>query len=880
MYKISIIVPVFNVEDTLQNAFDSILTQNIGFENLEVIFVDDKSTDNSASIIKKFSRKYSNVKAIYLDENSGFAGKPRNIGIKNATAPYLMFLDPDDVFLDDACEILYNNITKNDLEFVSANYDITRDGKTVKNNWNILKLEDEESLEIQSIEENFNFLLTPPSVWSKIYKKEFILKENIEFLVGVPAQDLVFVTETLLKANGIKYINHSVVEYIPRTNDSITSKRNKSTLAGFIKSYTAVLNIAKEFNANYAWLGPRNLYFWIKQFCLSDLSIKDKIDLLYMANPLFEEFIASDNITPPHYLDEFLYMIEKKDFFNASRLSCNLDIYYSENILIDKIKEKKIFQLFYGYDIEIGGLAKATFNRANLLTKNGYDVTLLNIDKNKNCEYITKNFHDNGYLNEFIKIINIYEYISCKNTVDKNVIPPQENTSNLIVKKMKKTDNSVILNYYTTNLSKNLVKTEQYLNNYYSIKHYLNGEEIKEYFYTNDGFKFLEIDNEESVTLIDRSVNQEIKFETPFEFYDYFTTEILMKCESKPFLINENSGIVPNFNNIDSCLAYRIASIHTNPYLENHHYGSPIRNDFTILKNVDELDYIVVLTEGLKNDLNKEFGINTIKAIPNIIDLSKHENNECNEKDLNKISIFARLSPEKNISDAIKAFEKVTMKNKNARLEIFGRAVIDVEKIQEERLTSLVDELNLNNKVIFKGHSDNVSFEMQNSLATLFTSIYEGLGMVVLESMLNKTPVISYDIHYGPSDFIVNDKNGYLVKYGDIDILAEHMINLLDNPQKAIEMGELAHETVQKQINEEEIFKKWENVLIDVYMNSLNLPKHHLIENEILNELIKNERVKIKLYKENHKLYRQNKILKQQINNKKYSIKNILKKLK
>ena len=84
MYKIPIIVPVFNVEDTLQNAFDSIKAQTIGFENLEVIFVDDNSTDDSVNIIKNYSNKYGNVKVICLDENSGFAGRPRNIGIENA----------------------------------------------------------------------------------------------------------------------------------------------------------------------------------------------------------------------------------------------------------------------------------------------------------------------------------------------------------------------------------------------------------------------------------------------------------------------------------------------------------------------------------------------------------------------------------------------------------------------------------------------------------------------------------------------------------------------------------------------------------------------------------------------------------------------------
>ena len=115
MYKISVIVPVFNVENKIMNAFNSILNQTIGFENLEVIFVDDNSTDDSKNIIKSLENKYDNVKSFYLSKNSGYAGKPRNIGIKNATANYLMFLDPDDLYFEDACEKLYDEITESGL---------------------------------------------------------------------------------------------------------------------------------------------------------------------------------------------------------------------------------------------------------------------------------------------------------------------------------------------------------------------------------------------------------------------------------------------------------------------------------------------------------------------------------------------------------------------------------------------------------------------------------------------------------------------------------------------------------------------------------------------------------------------------------------------
>ena len=858
MYKISIIVPVYNQEDTLQRAFDSIKNQSFDFESLEVIFVDDASTDNSVNIIKEFSDNYKNVKSIHLSENSGFAGKPRNVGIENATAQYLMFLDPDDVFLEDACKTLYDNITENDSDIASGNYNINRDNRIVRNDWSILKLDNEESRQAKNINEYFNFILATPSVWSKIFKREFVLREKLEFLVGVPAQDLVFVSEALLKANGIRFINKAVVEYMPQAT-SVTSTRSKEVLLGFIESYTKLFHIANEFNRDYAWISYRNLFFWMKQFCLSDLSIKDKIDLLYVANPLFEEFIATDKLKIPEFLDEFLDAIARKDFLEASKISENLDIYYDENILLEKIKEKEIFLLFYGLDIEIGGLAKATFNRANLLNEHGYKVTLLNLNESINCRYITQYFHENGYLDKSIDIINIVEYYGQKNNINKIQKPPLPNST-------EKKDKTRISEHYDSDGK--LCKREYEFDEY-------SCEETNEStnYYTKDGFKYLTVKDE--YTLIDRESNFKIEFKDMFEFHNYFITEVLLKCENKPFLINENSGKIPNFNDISPMLAHKIASIHTNPYKEEYHYGSPLRDNFTILKNSRDLEYVVVLTEKLKEDLIKEFNFKNIKAIPNILNMTASKNTE---KENNRISIFARLSHEKNISDAIKAFKVVTENRNDAKLEIFGRAVIEDELAEEKRLKNLIKELELEDNVIFKGHTYKAFDEMSKSLATLFVSDYEGLGMVVLESMVNQTPVISYDINYGPSDFINNGKNGFLVKQYDVNTLAEKILYILDNPDKAVEMGKTAKKDVLEKIDDNTLFLKWQDVLREVYINSQS-KNNTQINKVILQELIDTERVKIKLYKENHRLYKDNKFLKRQITSKK-GIKGIFKKFR
>ena len=90
MFKISIIVPVFNVEDYIPLAFESIVNQTIGFDNLEVIFVDDASTDGSPKIIDEYADKHDNVISVHLEENSGDAGRPRNVAMEYASADYML----------------------------------------------------------------------------------------------------------------------------------------------------------------------------------------------------------------------------------------------------------------------------------------------------------------------------------------------------------------------------------------------------------------------------------------------------------------------------------------------------------------------------------------------------------------------------------------------------------------------------------------------------------------------------------------------------------------------------------------------------------------------------------------------------------------------
>ena len=109
--KISIILPIFNVGPHLRGGIDSLINQTIGNENLEIIMVDDCSTDESGKIIDEYDEKYDCCKAIHLEKNTGAANGPRNRGIEECSGDYIMFLDPDDRYTLDACEVLYNAVT-------------------------------------------------------------------------------------------------------------------------------------------------------------------------------------------------------------------------------------------------------------------------------------------------------------------------------------------------------------------------------------------------------------------------------------------------------------------------------------------------------------------------------------------------------------------------------------------------------------------------------------------------------------------------------------------------------------------------------------------------------------------------------------------------
>ncbi|MBE6510364.1 MAG: glycosyltransferase family 2 protein [Methanobrevibacter millerae] len=192
-YKISVIIPCYNAESTLNRCIDSVINQTFGFENIELILYDDASTDSTKKIIENYANQYSNIVPIYSTENSGFPVRGRNEGIKIASSDYIMFMDNDDEYDLNICQFFYNIISESNpdliscgkfnLDYLSNEYNLTTpDDKTKLN----IKKED-----ILYFEDRF--------IWNKIYKKDILLENNILFPENKYAEDLYF---------NIKYLLH------------------------------------------------------------------------------------------------------------------------------------------------------------------------------------------------------------------------------------------------------------------------------------------------------------------------------------------------------------------------------------------------------------------------------------------------------------------------------------------------------------------------------------------------------------------------------------------------------------------------------------------------------------------------------------------------
>ncbi|MGN1327952.1 MAG: glycosyltransferase [Clostridia bacterium] len=216
-FKVSVIIPVYNSEKYIEKCLDSVLNQT--YKNFEIIVINDGSKDNSKEILERYEKEYPNIIRHIEQENRGVA-KTRNYGIQIAEGDYIAFIDNDDYIDNDYLENFVNAAKTGDYDAIIGGYRRpNEDGKIIKE----VHLQDEEWSK---------FIVFAP--WAKIYRKEYILKNDIKFLSNNIGEDIYFNIQALLISEKIKIINYVGYNWFYNTKSvSNTTHKNLKKLNVF-----------------------------------------------------------------------------------------------------------------------------------------------------------------------------------------------------------------------------------------------------------------------------------------------------------------------------------------------------------------------------------------------------------------------------------------------------------------------------------------------------------------------------------------------------------------------------------------------------------------------------------------------------------------------
>ena len=255
--KLSIIVPVYNIIQYLPKCLDSILSQTL--RDIEIICVDDCSTDSSFSILEEYKSKDDRIKLLKLAKNYG-QGYARNRGIEIAQGEYIGFVDGDDYVDPNYFEALYNSAVKNNADISVTS--ILKHKKNYKKYNVIYKNADiaeniQDKIKLCGDKKKFFFY-----AWNKIYKTDLITRNDIKFAQGQIYEDVIFAIKALYYSNRVVSVPEIKYHYIERKNSSV---KRKDTTGKKEHDLTLAYTDLQEFCHEHNIVLPERLNYSIKK---------------------------------------------------------------------------------------------------------------------------------------------------------------------------------------------------------------------------------------------------------------------------------------------------------------------------------------------------------------------------------------------------------------------------------------------------------------------------------------------------------------------------------------------------------------------------------------------------------------------------------------
>ena len=243
-YLLSIIVPVYKVEEYIRPCIDSIFKQGLDDADFEVIIVNDGTPDKSMEIIADIIAAHQNITVIN-QENQG-PSMARNNAMKMATGDYVQFLDSDDLLIDNTLPYLLNNAISSEADLIVADYISMNDNKIIQFKNNFFKQRNGKISKKRG-KELFLYDLNPRQccVWRTLYKREFLNWSKLSFVPNIYYEDVLFTHHCYLKANLCLKVEWTFVIY-RRGHKSITSSFNMKKAKDYCVIVSNLWKLSKE----------------------------------------------------------------------------------------------------------------------------------------------------------------------------------------------------------------------------------------------------------------------------------------------------------------------------------------------------------------------------------------------------------------------------------------------------------------------------------------------------------------------------------------------------------------------------------------------------------------------------------------------------------
>ena len=230
MPKVSVIVPIYNVEKYLEKCINSLLSQTL--EDIQIILVNDGSKDNSGNIAKECEKNNKN-RIIYVEKENGGLSDARNYGLKYATGDFIAFLDSDDYIEKNAYEEMYNKAIEENADYVECDFI-----------WEFPnKIRVDKQYPYKNKKEMLSFVRVV--AWNKLIKRQLITDNNLEFPKGLRYEDVEFTYKLIPFINKFAYVDKPFIHYVQREG-SIANVQNERTA----EIFTVLDNVIEFYKEN------------------------------------------------------------------------------------------------------------------------------------------------------------------------------------------------------------------------------------------------------------------------------------------------------------------------------------------------------------------------------------------------------------------------------------------------------------------------------------------------------------------------------------------------------------------------------------------------------------------------------------------------------